>query len=64
MAGGTRTTGANREERMQEILTTLEQGIESILTSEGYRQYLETASRFHGYSFGNVILIWTSVPRQ
>jgi hypothetical protein len=64
MTGRTRTTETSREERMREVLDTLERGIETILTSEGYRQYLQTASRFHAYSFGNVILIWTSVPRQ
>ncbi len=62
MTGRTRTTEISREERMQEVLATLEQGIESILTSEGYKQYLHTASRFHGYSFGNVILVMLQKP--
>ncbi len=62
MTGRTRTTEASREERMQEVLTTLEEGIETILTSEGYRQYLQTASRFHAYSFGNVILVMLQKP--
>jgi len=43
---------------MQQVLQTLEQGIETILTSEGYQQCLATKSRFHGYSFNNV------TPRQ
>ncbi len=46
-----------RDERMQQVLQTLEQGIETILTSEGYRDYLAAMSRFHGYSFGNIALI-------
>jgi len=62
MTRRTRTTDTSREERMREVLTTLERGIESILTSEGYRQYLETASRFHSYSFGNVILVMLQNP--
>jgi len=62
MTGRTRTTDTSREERMQEVLTILEHGIESILTSEGYRQYLQTASRFHSYSFGNVILVMLQNP--
>ncbi len=62
MTGRTRTTEASREERMQEVLRILEHGIESILTSEGYKQYLHTASRFHAYSFGNVILVMLQKP--
>jgi len=46
-----------RDERMQQVLETLERGIETILTSEGYRDYLTAMSRFHGYSFNNVALI-------
>lgn len=62
MTGRTRTTETSREERMREVLTILEHGIESILTSEGYKQYLHTASRFHSYSFGNVILVMLQNP--
>jgi antirestriction protein ArdC len=51
-----------RDERLAGVLHTLEQGIEAILTSEGYRQYLETMSRFHGYSFNNVALIMAQKP--
>jgi hypothetical protein len=62
MTGRTRATDTSREERMQEVLATLEHGIESILTSDGYKQYLQTASRFHGYSFGNAILVMLQRP--
>jgi len=51
-----------RDERMQQVLQTLERGIETILTSEGYRDYLAAMSRFHGYSFNNVALIMTQRP--
>jgi hypothetical protein len=50
---------AERQERMQHVLATLEQGIETILTSDGYREYLAAMSKFHGYSFNNVALILT-----
>src|SRR4051812_47773109 len=53
---------AERQERMHHVLQTLEQGIEAILTSEGYQQYLATMSRFHGYSFNNVALIMCQRP--
>lgn len=62
MSGKARTRGASREERMQAILTTLEEGITAILTSEGYREYLRVLSRFHGYSFNNVMLIMCQRP--
>jgi len=62
MPGRLHTTDGSREERMQEILSTLEQGIETILTSEGYQQYLQSMSRFHGYSFNNVVLIMLQRP--
>ncbi len=62
MTGRTRTTETSREERMQEILTTLEQGIEAVLTSQGYRDYLAAMSRFHGYSFNNVVLVMCQRP--
>ena len=62
MGGRVRTTGGSREERMAEILQTLEQGIAGILTSEGYARYLQAASRFHAYSFGNVILVMCQRP--
>src|SRR4051812_35959391 len=51
-----------RDDRMQQVLETLERGIETILTSEGYRHYLATMSRFHGYSFNNVALIMAQRP--
>ncbi len=62
MTGQGRTTGASREERMEAILSTLEEGIETILTSEGYREYLRVMSRFHGYSFNNVMLVMLQRP--
>ncbi len=51
-----------RDERMRQVLETLERGIETILTSEGYRDYLAAMSRFHGYSFNNVALIMCQRP--
>lgn len=56
------TSDAERQERMRQVLQTLERGIETILTGEGYRQYLATMSRFHGYSFNNVALIMAQRP--
>jgi hypothetical protein len=54
-----RYRGPTREERLQDTLQTLERGIDSILTSETFASYLKALSRFHSYSFGNVLFIWT-----
>ena len=62
MSGRDRSTGVSREERMEEILTTLEAGIETILTSDGYQEYFRVMSRFHAYSFNNVMLVMLQRP--
>jgi N-terminal domain of anti-restriction factor ArdC len=51
-----------REERLKDALQTLEHGIDSILSSEGFTSYLQTLARFHSYSFGNVLLIRAQRP--
>lgn len=51
-----------REERLKDALQTLEHGIDSILTSESFADYLQTLARFHSYSFGNVLLIRAQRP--
>lgn len=55
-------TTDTRDEKMQAVLAQLEQGVESILTSESYRIYLATMARFHGYSFNNTLLIMLAKP--
>jgi hypothetical protein len=52
----------SREERVNQALQTLEQGIDSILTSESFAAYLRTMARMHQYSFGNLALIHVQVP--
>lgn len=51
-----------RNERQRDVLQKLEQGTEAILNSEGFAKYLQTLSRFHSYSFNNVILIHAQRP--
>jgi hypothetical protein len=48
-----------REDRVRDAVETLEEGIDSILTSERFESYLKTLAHFHHYSFGNVLLLWT-----
>ena len=40
----------------------LEQGVQSILTSENYMNYLKFLSSFHSYSLNNTILIYHQKP--
>jgi len=51
-----------REDKLQSALQTLEQGIDSILSSEGFAAYLSTMARFYTYSPSNVALILTQAP--
>ncbi len=51
-----------QEDRLQAALQTLEAGIDSILSSEGFAAYLSTMARFHSYSSSNIALILTQAP--
>jgi antirestriction protein ArdC len=57
-----RYEGPSREERVHNAIETLEHGIDSILTDEGFAAYLTTLAQFHQYSFGNVMLIRMQRP--
>jgi antirestriction protein ArdC len=50
------------EDRLATALQTLEQGIDSILTSDGFAAYLKTMARFHAYSSSNIALIQMQRP--
>ncbi len=47
---------------VEELSRRLEDGMRGIFSSEHYRQYLQTMSRFHRYSSGNVLLILSQRP--
>lgn len=51
-----------RREKQSKVLETLQQGVEGIMTSEGYQAYLKTMSKFHRYSFMNSLLIHVQNP--
>lgn len=55
-------TTETRAEKMNALLTRLEEGVANVLTSEEYQQYLAAMSRFHGYSFNNTLLIMLTRP--
>jgi antirestriction protein ArdC len=45
-----------------ELVEKLSSGIARLTTSDEWRQYLDYQSRFHKYSFGNVLLIMLQYP--
>jgi len=53
---------ASSEDRLAATLRTLDEGIASILEGEAFARYLAVMSRFHQYSFGNVMLILAQQP--
>ena len=57
-----RYRGEDPRERVAAALITLEQGIDGILDSQAFAEYLATMAKFHHYSFGNVLLIKLQAP--
>ncbi len=65
MSRGERAPQPGQEEQgdqLQAALQTLESGIDSILSSEGFAAYLSTMARFYSYSPSNIALILTQAP--
>ena len=52
---------SNRE-RIKEIVTGIEAGIQDLFQSDKFADYLRTMSRFHSYSYNNTILIHMQMP--
>lgn len=50
------------KERLQEITSQIEAGIQELFASDKYKTYLQTMSRFHRYSFNNTMLIYLQKP--
>lgn len=48
--------------RMKELTDKLEQGVRDVFDSDQYAAYLKTVSKFHRYSFRNVLLILMQHP--
>lgn len=55
-------TGTTPEEKLKELTDKLEQGVREIFTSGRYAEYLAAISKFHSYSYGNVLLILMQNP--
>lgn len=59
---GLALNGITPEEKVRELTDKLEQGVREIFTSGRYAEYLSAMSKFHSYSFGNVMLILMQNP--
>lgn len=46
-----------------ELLRRLEEGVKSVMSSDGWRLFLSTQAKFHNYSAGNVLLILMQNPQ-
>lgn len=57
-----RAEGPSPAERTRAILTQLEEAVGAIQDSVSFHRYLDLQSRFHHYSFGNVLLILSQRP--
>ena len=50
------------QNQLQGIMEKLEQGVKDVFSSENYKQYLRTMSKFHQYSLNNILLINMQKP--
>lgn len=55
-------TPEEKREEIEKISQRLEKGINEYLTSDRYKEILDTFSKFHQYSYGNSILIMLQKP--
>lgn len=52
----------NQKDRVKEITDRLEAGIKDLFSSDKFKIYLNTMSKFHNYSFNNTMLIAMQKP--
>ena len=57
-----RSGQTSRSDRLNAIMKKLEDGVKELFTSENYKNYLRTMSKFHRYSFNNTLLIAMQRP--
>lgn len=56
------TDKATRQEKVEAALASLKDGISDLMESDSWTDWLRSQSRFHNYSFGNVMLITLQCP--
>ena len=47
---------ANRKEEIKELTDRLEEGVREVFESGRYEEYLRVMSKFHHYSYRNILL--------
>ena len=53
---------ANRNEQIKELTDRLEKGVRDVFESGRYEEYLRVMSKFHHYSYRNILLIQMQKP--
>ena len=53
---------ANRNEQIKELTDRLEEGVRDVFESGRYEEYLRVMSKFHHYSYRNILLIQMQKP--
>ena len=48
---------------LKETIARLEKGIKDVFAGDGYRDFLDTLSKFHNYSYANCVLIASQNPK-
>ena len=62
MSRSTATRNADAAQRIKALTDKLEAGVKDVFESGAYMEYLKTMSKFHRYSFRNIILIFIQFP--
>ena len=55
-------TAEERKKERDEAFQKIEEGLENLLSSEGWKQYLKMLQHFHKYSLSNIMLILAQRP--
>lgn len=58
----TKEAKPSREDKVKECFDRIEQGVKDVFTSDNYKNYLKAVSKFHRYSYNNVLLIVSQMP--
>lgn len=62
MAYDKKYSAEDQQVKVKEITDQLEAGLKALFEGDNYRQYLNTMSKFHNYSFNNTLLIALQKP--
>lgn len=51
-----------REDKVKQCFEMIEAGVKDVFTSENFKKYLNAVSKFHNYSYNNILLILSQNP--